>query len=90
MIQREGQGDAIMVSYRSGGVTPGDSYLWIMDENARPTHWQMWVKIIPVGGLKTSWEDYQTLYNGAKVASSHQFSLGNIKLEITDIKFWDC
>ncbi len=74
----------LKVQYTSGGVTPGDSYVWILDENNRPTSYKMWVKIIPIGGLEFTWEDYVELESGAVVASLHKSKLLN--LDITDLK----
>ena len=85
LVDIKGEEKGVMVSYQSGGVTPGDSYLWILDKNFRPKEWKMWVKIIPVGGVGSTWENWQTLYNGAQVAGTHMMSLGNVKLELTDI-----
>lgn len=65
------RGDALLVTYTSGGVTPGDSYLWILDENFRPVTWQLWVKIIPIGGLAFSWEHWEQ-HQGAWFALGHQ------------------
>lgn len=76
--------EALLITYTSGGVTPGDSYLWIMDENGLPQKWKMWVSIIPIGGVSTSWEAWVTLPTGAKVASVHKF--GSITLDIAEIK----
>lgn len=75
---------ALLVSYTSGGVTPGDSYLWILDEQGLPQKWKMWVRIIPVGGVEATWENWITLPTGAKLASRHK--TGPVTLEISNIK----
>ena len=84
LVTLDDGGTGVMVTYSSGGVTPGDSYLWILDENGLPTAWKMWVKIIPIGGVETSWEDWQTLSTGAKIATSHQST--GLNLQLTKIK----
>lgn len=61
----------LKVQYTSGGTTPGDSYVWILDDTGLPTAYKMWVQIIPVGGLEFGWSNYKTLYSGAKVAQNH-------------------
>lgn len=76
--------DALLITYTSGGNTPGDSYLWIVDATGLPIAVKMWVSIIPIKGLNVSWEDWQTLQTGAKAASKHKMSL--ITLELTDLK----
>jgi hypothetical protein len=75
--------DALLITYDSGGVTPGDSYLWILDETGLPTAWKMWVNIIPIGGVEASWENYMTLPSGAVVAQSHKIIV--IPLELSGI-----
>ena len=76
--------EGLMVKYDSGGVTPGDSYVWILGENGLPKAYKMWVKIIPVGGMEFSWENWKTMSTGCKIAQTHQ-SVGPT-LELTNIK----
>lgn len=75
--------DALLLQYRSGGVTPGDRYLWLLDQNGRPRAWRMWVSIIPIGGLEASWEGWTRLSTGALVATRHQ--IGPKRMEIRDV-----
>jgi hypothetical protein len=75
---------ALLVTYPTGGVTPGDSYLWILDETGLPKAWKMWVGILPIGGLEVSWENWETFSTGAKVAKSHDAGLADVAL--TDVK----
>ena len=78
----------LLISYKSGGVTPGDSYLWLLDENGLPESYKMWVSIIPVGGMEVTWEDYKTISTGAKLATEHQTALfgKELSIPVTDIK----
>lgn len=62
---------ALLVTYTSGGSTPGDSYLWILDEKGRPEHWKLWVSIIPIGGMKFSWDEWVKLETGAMISTHH-------------------
>lgn len=62
---------ALLVTYTSGGSTPGDSYLWILDENGRPKSWKLWVSIIPIGGMKFSWDKWKKLETGVMVSTHH-------------------
>lgn len=63
--------EALMVHYSSGGVTPGDTYLWLLNEEGLPYAWRFWVKIIPFGGLEFSWENWTTVETGAKFSLFH-------------------
>lgn len=74
----------LKVSYTSGGVTPGDSYVWLLDDDHRPTSFKMWVQIIPVGGLEVSWENWAQLSTGAWIAQNHRAS--KMDVSVTHLK----
>ena len=83
-IVHDGDLKKLLVQYASGGITPGDAYLWTPGQNgAPPTLWQMWVHVFPVGGLSASWERWITLSTGAKVSTFHRF--GPFTLELKDV-----
>ncbi|MCH2193113.1 hypothetical protein [Kordia sp.] len=77
----------LLVTYSSGGTTPGDSYLWFLDENGRPKGYQMWVDILPIGGLYASWDHWQTMKNGIPLASLH--TLLFLDIHVDSIKAWN-
>jgi len=79
VVLSDGQ-KGLLVSYSQGGVTPGDAYLWLFDDDNRPKAWRMWVNIIPIGGLEFSWDQWQTLSTGAEVATYHAGGILNIPL----------
>ncbi len=83
-VDLEEGGQGLLVTYMEGGVTPGDAYLWILDEQGLPKAWKMWVTIIPIGGITTTWEDWETLSTGAKVATSH--NMGFLDVGIDNLK----
>ncbi len=78
--------DALLVTYTSGGTTPGDSYLWILNDDGFPTHYKMWTQIIPIGGLGASWSDWTETNTSIPLPTTHkldgiglQISMGNPK-----------
>ena len=73
----------LLADYSAGGLTPGDAYLWILDADDRPIAWRMWVSVIPIGGLRASWEGWTRLPTGAWVSTSHK--LGPATLSLTDV-----
>jgi len=86
IVKVEDGREGLMVEYDGGGVTPGDAYVWFLDDQGLPTSYKMWVSIIPIGGLEFTWEDYMTLPSGAKVAQMHK---GPMAIPITNIKSGD-
>lgn len=83
LVQLDDGGSGLLVTYTQGGVTPGDSYLWIPGQDGKPVRWRMWVSIIPIGGLAASWERWRALETGALVSTLHR--AGPVELEISDV-----
>jgi hypothetical protein len=75
---------ALLVTYTSGGDTPGDSYLWKLQPNGFPISFEMWVSIIPIGGIEASWDVWQVTESGAFLPSQH--SIGPITLDMGDVR----
>lgn len=71
LITLEDGKQGLLVSYASGGATPGDAYLWILDEKYKPVKWKMWVQILPLGGIESTWDEWETLPSGAMIACKH-------------------
>lgn len=86
-VTRKAIGDALWVEYSSGGATPGDGYLWHLDSDGRPTHWQMWVSVIPVGGVEASWARWETVGEGVAIATEHE--MGPLGFEVTHLRVAD-
>ncbi|WP_299062325.1 hypothetical protein [uncultured Polaribacter sp.] len=81
--------EALLVTYTSGGSTPGDSYLWILDENFLPTSYKMWTKIIPIGGVSATWSDLKTTEAGIKLPKKHILSLFGLELNMGNVKAYN-
>jgi hypothetical protein len=75
---------ALEVAYASGGLTPGDRYLWILGDDGRPVAWRLWVHIVPVPGVEFSWGGWTRLSTGAWVATRHE-ALGRDVVAIHDL-----
>ncbi len=84
VVKQEDGSDALLVSYGSGGVTPGDSYLWKLDENGLPTSYKMWVSIIPIGGVEATWDGWQKMPTGVMLPTQH--ALGPMSIPMKDVK----
>ena len=81
--------DALLIKYTSGGTTPGDSYLWILDENYMPVSFKMWTQIIPIGGVSATWNDFITADSGIKLPTSHTLSLFGMKIDMGEVKAYN-
>jgi len=81
--------EALLITYTTGGSTPGDSYLWILDKNGLPTSFKMWTSIIPIGGTEASWSDWNTTEAGFKLPTKHAISLFGIELNMGSVKAYN-
>ena len=79
--------EALLVTYTSGGNTPGDSYLWLLDESGLPKAYKMWVSIIPVGGLEAKWTAWKTTESGTLLPTKH--SLLFLDMDMGEVKAWN-
>lgn len=70
VFQKDGSA-GLLLSYQSGGVTPGDTYLWTLSPTGQPLRWNMWVQVLPIKGLGNTWEGWDTLYTGARISKAH-------------------
>lgn len=78
--------DALLITYTFGGSTPGDSYLWILDENFLPVSYKMWASIIPVGGISATWNDLKKSESGIYLPSKHTLSLFDMEIDMGNVK----
>ncbi|WP_343330309.1 hypothetical protein [Polaribacter staleyi] len=88
IVKHEGK-DALLITYTSGGSTPGDSYLWILDDNYLPTSFKMWTSIIPIGGVAATWSDLKNTASGIKLPTKHTLSLFGMEINMGDVKAYN-
>jgi len=84
LVTLENKKEALLVTYNAGGSTPGDSYLWLLDETGKPKSFKMWTSILPIDGLEASWSDWTTTETGVELPTFHKLMV--LGLEIDDIK----
>lgn len=81
--------DALLITYKSGGTTPGDSYLWILNENFLPTSYKMWTSIIPIGGISATWSDWKKTESGIQLPTKHSLSLFGMEISMGVVKAYN-
>ncbi|MBL4643601.1 MAG: hypothetical protein JKY44_08430 [Flavobacteriaceae bacterium] len=85
IVKHQGK-EALLVTYTSGGSTPGDSYLWILDDRGLPKSYKMWVDIIPIGGAEATWNTWTTTSTGVLLPTKHAIGLFGVELNMGDVK----
>ncbi|CAM1361929.1 conserved hypothetical protein [Tenacibaculum sediminilitoris] len=79
IVMYEGK-EALLITYTTGGSTPGDSYLWILEDTGMPISYKMWVSIIPTGGMEATWSDWIRTESGAVLPTKHEMSVGTLDM----------
>ncbi len=88
IVNYEGK-EALLITYTSGGSSPGDSYLWILDDNYMPTSYKMWASIIPIGGVSATWDNWKITESGIKLPEKHTLSLFGMEIQMGDVKAYN-
>ncbi len=81
LVTTEAGKKALLVTYTKGGTTPGDSYLWHLDDTGKPEGYQMWVDILPIQGLYSSWSDWTTTESGAQLPTFHKLLFLGLQID---------
>lgn len=84
LVKTEDNRVALLVTYTAGGSTPGDSFLWFLDDTGKPTRFKMWTSILPLDGIEASWNNWTTTETGAELPNFHKILF--LGLEIENIK----
>lgn len=74
----------LLIEYTSGGITPGDTYYFVLHPDGTPKRWHMYVSILPIQGIAATFDSWITLPSGAKISTEH--SIGPFRLKLTDIR----
>jgi hypothetical protein len=94
VTDKEGE-KGLLIAYSSGGVTPGDAYLWYVGPDGLPNRWKMWVSVLPIGGLEATWENWVEIPGGPKISTKHHlvkdFGISELKAgpSISDVEAGD-
>jgi len=62
----------LMIHYESGGATPGDSYVIHTDSSGLPVLWRLWVHVLPLKGIRFTFEDWREIAPGVFISLMHK------------------
>ncbi len=82
LVRLENNENALLVTYKSGGSTPGDSYLWQFDKTGKPKSFKMWTSLLPIDGLEASWSDWITTESGAQLPTFHKLLVIGLEMGV--------
>ena len=87
IVDVEGK-DALKVTYTSGGTTPGDAYVWILDSTYVQKSYKMYLKNGRMNGTPATWEGWITTESGTLLPTNHSFSNGG-QLSMGEVKAYN-
>ncbi|ARN79064.1 hypothetical protein BST97_14295 [Nonlabens spongiae] len=76
----------LLVRYTTGGTTPGDVYVWKLDENYLPESFKMWVQIIPLDGVKANWKGWYETTAGFMLPEKRE--VYGLEIPLTDVRVY--
>ncbi|MEP2237313.1 MAG: hypothetical protein ABJI22_03060 [Maribacter sp.] len=83
LVEMEDESEALLVTYTLGGDTPGDSYMWIIEPSGRPKSFKLWTKIIPIGGVEATWEEWVKTESGVFLPTQHK--MGPLSISMGEV-----
>lgn len=82
LVKLNNNEEALLITYTSGGTTPGDSYLWLFDETGKPKSFKMWTDLLPINGLEATWSDWITTESGAQLPTFHKLLVIGLEMGV--------
>ncbi|MBR30308.1 MAG: hypothetical protein CMN77_03280 [Spirochaetaceae bacterium] len=84
-VRRLTDDQGLLITYETGGVTPGDSYLIYADARGKPQRWLLWTQAIPARGIEFTFEDWKEFENGLRISQKRASFLRNVELDEIEI-----
>ncbi len=78
--------ESLLVTFASGGVTPGDTYLFIPGADGLPAEIRMWVQSLPIKGATATFGGYQTSATGVKHPTDN--SILGVSIQVGDVRMY--